>query len=141
MTPKRQHQQSKDRSPYGSHLVFVYGTLRRGFWNHDLLAKSIFLGCGKTKHLYAMYVDGIPYVVKEEVSQIVGEVYAVGKETLEELDCLENHPSWYERQEVEIALGDGQQMIAWLYFSTQAKGKLNKDGDYSTWSKSHTLNA
>jgi gamma-glutamylaminecyclotransferase len=112
-------------------LVFVYGTLRRGFWNHRLLSKAEFVGAGKTKARYAMYVDGIPYVVKEEVSQIVGEVYAVDRETLDDLDCLEGHPSWYERHEVGIKLEDGQQRVAWMYLSRQGRGKLNVAGDYA----------
>ncbi|MGO8679229.1 MAG: gamma-glutamylcyclotransferase [Limisphaerales bacterium] len=130
MTAKRQHQQRKDQPASGSHLVFVYGTLRRGCWNHGLLAKAEFVGAGKTKRRYAMYVDAIPYVVKEEVSQIVGEVYAVDQGTLRDLDSLEGYPSWYERQEVDVALDDGRQIVAWMYFSRQPQGKLNRGGDF-----------
>jgi len=130
MTAKRQHQHRKDQSNGNSRFVFVYGTLRRGFWNNRLLAKSVFLGSGKTKHLYAMYVGGIPYAVKEEVSQIVGEVFGVDQETLEDLDRLEAHPSWYERQEVEVVLDDGQELVAWMYFSRQAQGELRASGDF-----------
>jgi len=92
----------------------LWETLRRGCWNHRLLAKAEFVGAGKTKHGYAMYMDGIPYVVKEEISRIVGGVYAVDQGTLEGLDSLEGHPSWYERGEVDVVLEDGRQMAAWL---------------------------
>jgi gamma-glutamylcyclotransferase (GGCT)/AIG2-like uncharacterized protein YtfP len=71
MTAKRKPRQREGQSTGGSHLVFVDGTLRRGFWNHDLLAKSVFLGSGKTKHRYAMDVDAIPSVVKEAVSCVL----------------------------------------------------------------------
>ncbi|ENN95562.1 AIG2 family protein [Methanocaldococcus villosus KIN24-T80] len=40
--------------------IFVYGTLRRGFWNNKLLKNSKFIGKGRTKEKYAMYADIIP---------------------------------------------------------------------------------
>jgi gamma-glutamylcyclotransferase (GGCT)/AIG2-like uncharacterized protein YtfP len=94
------------------------------------LARAEFVGAGKTKHRYATYVDGIPYVVKEEVSQIAGEAYAVDQGTLGGLDALEGHPSWYERQEVDVVLEDGRQVVAWMYFPKQKQGKLNETGDF-----------
>lgn len=51
--------------------VFVYGSLRKGFWNHEpYLKNSKFIGKGKTKEKYAMYVNIIPYVVENEKSLI-----------------------------------------------------------------------
>lgn len=64
-----------------------------------------------------MYVDGIPYVtMNEAISRIQGEVYSVDDNTLRKLDSLEQHPEWYYREKVDIALdGQGTFVSAWLY--------------------------
>ena len=66
-----------------THLVFVYGTLRKGQWNHYLLDRSKFLGMAKTKKRYALYGDGVPFLSRTRaVSQVTGEVYSVDDATL-----------------------------------------------------------
>ena len=94
------------------HLVFVYGTLKKGFSNHRLLASSELLGAAQTVKMYAMYSTGVPIVVKDEsISPIFGELYRVDEVTLVYLDSLEGHPDWYRREEVEVLLeaeGEGQ---------------------------------
>ncbi len=115
--------------------VFVYGTLCQGFSNHCYLATSKFLGKGRTKDKFALYVNGIPFVVmREPISQIHGEMYEVDDTTLQTLDSLEGHPSWYKRKEVEIILDDGSHstVIAWLYFNKDNSGKLVSSGIYSS---------
>jgi len=116
------------------HLVFVYGTLRRGCSNHSLLEGARCVGHGKTVERYAMYATSIPFVAKDEtVCQIVGEVYAVGKRTLKGLDQLEGSPESYVRERVKIILEDGRSVVAWSYFCREPSGQLVKDGDYIAW--------
>ena len=112
--------------------VFVYGSLRKGFWNHEAYLKnSKFIGKGKTKEKYAMYADIIPYVVEnEKISHIVGEVYEIDKETLKRIDCLEGHPNHYIRKKVPIILETGEELEAWLYFYPEPYGILVESGDY-----------
>ena len=111
-------------------LVFVYGTLRRGHGNHLLLESSRFIDAGLTKEKYAMYANGIPFVNDdEEVSNIFGEVYQVSKHTLNMLDLLEGHPSWYKRKKI-IVCGSKKKHHAWLYFNNSKSGILIKSGDY-----------
>ena len=82
-----------------NHQILVYGTLNQGFHNHYLLEQSDFIGTGWTVEKYAMYHNGIPYVVKDQpVSRIKGEVYSIDDETLAILDQLERHPEWYCRE-------------------------------------------
>ena len=115
-----------------SELLFVYGTLKRGFGNHYYLKDAIFLGRGRTKERYAMYELSIPYVVKDErVSHIVGEVYEVGRDTLKRIDMLEGHPFAYKRERVVVVLEDGTEVSAWLYFWEGCKrGNFNESGEY-----------
>jgi gamma-glutamylcyclotransferase (GGCT)/AIG2-like uncharacterized protein YtfP len=115
----------------GKHLVFVYGTLRRGSWNHSLLRTSRYVGKGRTRKRYALYADSVPYVVKgESVTQIAGEVYEVNDSMLKSLDGLERHPDWYERELVAVVLEDGSDVIAWMYFYPKPRGNPVPSGDY-----------
>ncbi|MDQ7056677.1 MAG: gamma-glutamylcyclotransferase family protein [Persephonella sp.] len=111
-------------------FVFVYGTLRKGFWNHSFLGNSRFLGYGKTKEKYSLYADSIPYVVKEPLTQIKGEIYEVDDETLQRLDELEGHPSFYKRELVDVITEDGKLIKAWIYFYPYKNGHLIQSGDY-----------
>ncbi len=111
-------------------LIFVYGTLKQGFHNHYLLEQSKYVGTGWTSEKYAMYQDGIPYVVKDEsVSRIQGEVYSIDDETLESLDRLERHPEWYNREQVEVAMDLADEiLLAWLYFNPTPDGEIVESG-------------
>jgi gamma-glutamylaminecyclotransferase len=111
--------------------VFVYGTLRRGFWNSFLLSNAERLGPARTRHRYALYVNRIPYAVRDEaVSLLVGEVYRVDGPTLAHIDGFKGHPYWYRRERVPVVLADGREVEAWLYFSRHPTGRLVSSGDY-----------
>jgi gamma-glutamylcyclotransferase (GGCT)/AIG2-like uncharacterized protein YtfP len=110
--------------------LFVYGTLRRSYWNHRYIAHCRFIGKGLTKEKYAMFCNGIPFVCKEpKVSRIVGELYEVDEKTLQAIDRLEGHPDWYIRELTQVEV-DGKTYTAWLYFCPEAKGVLIESGDY-----------
>lgn len=96
--------------------VFVYGTLRRGYWNHDLLGLSSFLGEAKTVRKGWLYVpNSIPFLnFDKNGEQVVGELYAVDDETLKDLDSLEGHPDFYRREVEEIEI-DGGTLSANIY--------------------------
>jgi gamma-glutamylcyclotransferase (GGCT)/AIG2-like uncharacterized protein YtfP len=109
--------------------VFVYGTLRKGFSNHErFLNNSKCLGTYKTSQKYIMHSGGsIPFVSKapkkvpndlsdfismrSKFCKVLGEVYEVDDDTLLSLDRLEGHPTWYRREEIPIE-GFGK---AWMY--------------------------
>lgn len=91
--------------------VFVYGTLKRGYGNHRLLAgRSIFIGddsiAGKLFDL-----GPFPAAQKGE-GKIYGEVWMIGPHTLKSLDTLEGHPEFYKREPVTTQAGHE----AWVYF-------------------------
>ena len=103
-------------------FVFVYGTLMRGQINHELLAGAEFIGEGVTSKAFGFYagpdrgVDAdelpqIPYAYEQPASgdepvQVQGEVWEVDAATLAELDKLEGHPDWYQRQSVRVLISE-----------------------------------
>ena len=79
-----------------SHRVFVYGTLKRGFYNHRLLREmdAKFLGEALTREPMRMVLGeyGIPYLMRGEAdgsAVVPGELWEVGDEGLDALDVLE----------------------------------------------------
>jgi len=119
----------------GKHMIFVYGTLKRGFGNNRLLSGSKFVGEARTEGKFALYESGIPFVIEDEqVSQVSGEVYEVDEKTLSRLDRLEGHPNWYCRKMVNVSIiSEGNDKVggtccAWLYFFPKRQGQLVKSG-------------
>lgn len=111
-----------------SQLIFVYGTLRQGFYNHKLLRGQEFLGYASTANRFNMFRTAdtespFPVVMLEgradKVGAIFGEVYAVAPSCLRELDYLESNGTMYKRHltPVTIARKDGttKQLHAWMY--------------------------
>jgi gamma-glutamylcyclotransferase (GGCT)/AIG2-like uncharacterized protein YtfP len=97
------------------HLVFVYGTLRRGG------ARAMSIRFPGAKFIADAEVSGSLYdlgaypglLLNESDSSVVGEVYEVDDEILNELDEFEAS-SDYRRKQVEISLGD-HRMACWTY--------------------------
>jgi len=61
---------------------------------------------------------------------VTGEVYSVDDATLKRLDQLEGHPDAYRREQAEVVLEDGTELIAWIYFFDTAEGNLVESGDF-----------
>jgi gamma-glutamylaminecyclotransferase len=113
-------------------LLFVYGTLRRGFANHEAyLADAVFMGDAVTEEGFALFVEDFPYLVKRpKVSRIVGELYRVDGPTLKDIDCLEGHPDNYRREQIQVVTDLGVHHWAWTYFYPEPRGRLLMSGDY-----------
>lgn len=97
------------------HLVFVYGTLRRG----GVGAMSIRFP--NSKFIADAKVSGSLYdlgaypglLLNESNSLVIGEVYEVDDEILNKLDAFEA-ASYYWRKQVEISLG-AHRKVCWTY--------------------------
>ena len=115
------------------HLLFVYGTLKHGFDNHNLIDGSYFVGTGRTVQRFAMYKQIVPYVTKAEaISPIHGELYRVHSSVLDMLDLFEGNPVWNCREQVEVVLDqDHSTVIAWMYFNDTPQGELVPSGVYT----------
>ena len=97
------------------HLVFVYGSLRSGSVRSMSLRfpESKFIANAKVKG--SLYDLG-PYPglqLDESGSWVIGEVYEVNDELLQQLDEFESSSN-YLRKQVEIPLG-AQRSMCWTY--------------------------
>ncbi len=102
--------------------VFVYGTLRSGQPNHYHLRGQHLLGQARTTPSFNLVSLGhFPAMIHGGTTAVIGEVYEVDGQALEDMDRLEGHPGFYRRE--SIALEDGRQVLAYL---------LPKDQSYNT---------
>jgi gamma-glutamylcyclotransferase (GGCT)/AIG2-like uncharacterized protein YtfP len=110
-------------------LLFVYGSLKKGFDNHDLLSKSAKrLGKATTVGKFAMYEDSFgnyPFLVKQPISKIEGELYEIKrKELLDAIDEFEGAPEYYQRKKIRIKSHHGEN-VAFTYI--REKIDIDKD--------------
>ena len=90
-----------------SHLIFVYGTLKRGLCRAHFLAGQHFVGVARSLPLYRMFncgsYPGLRSAPQDGLS-IVGELWSVDSECLARLDREEGvHEGLYARQAIEMA--------------------------------------
>ena len=95
-------------------LVFVYGSLKKGFDNHHLLSKSAKrLGKALTVGKFGMFEDSFgnyPYLIPVPKMRIHGELYLIErKDLLERLDAFEGAPEYYERKKILVKSHHGTQ--------------------------------
>lgn len=110
--------------------VFVYGSLRKGLNNHDVLGDSKFVGACRLSGGFTMYDLGpFPALLKGGDYKPYGEVYSVDDATLKRLDILEGVPHFYNRKKFSTKYG-----TAWVYYMTdesQVKGDpIVQSGDW-----------
>jgi len=88
-------------------LLFVYGSLKKGFDNHNLLTKyAKRIGKAITIGKFGMFEDSFgnyPYLVPVPKMRIHGELYLIErKELLDKLDQFEGAPEYYERKKILV---------------------------------------
>ncbi|XP_011310621.1 putative gamma-glutamylcyclotransferase CG2811 isoform X2 [Fopius arisanus] len=133
--------------------VFVYGTLKSGQPNHELLISSSngyakFIGIGKTLNKYPLVIASkynIPFLLKQPGvgHQVLGEVYDVDSKMMDKLDELEEHPRFYLRTEEDIIMAKDSKDVnvekigcvtkAWTYFLPKFQSYLLELPMYSSY--------
>ena len=115
--------------------VFVYGSLKRGFINHHVMAGTEFLGAGVTQPGFAMLGLGRYPGVVRGTAVIAGEVFAVPAPRMGRLDRLEDNGRVYRREVIPIRLPSGV-VDAWIYLYLLARGHkkpVKPRGNVVTW--------
>ncbi|UYV60833.1 GGACT [Cordylochernes scorpioides] len=115
-------------------LVFVYGTLKSGEPNHDLIKSSStgarLVGRAKTCHRWPLIIASrynIPYLLhcRDKGEHVLGEVYEVDDDMLAKLDELECHPDYYTRRKEPVhLLSTSTEITPWIYFLRDYKPEL-----------------
>jgi gamma-glutamylcyclotransferase (GGCT)/AIG2-like uncharacterized protein YtfP len=125
-----------------THLIFIYGSLRRGS------ARAMSLKFPQSKFIAEARVNGSLYDLgaypglllnDDSNSLVIGEVYEVDDETLSELDKFEASSDYWRRQ-VEISVGAKRRM-GWTYApkpeSCSARSLISS-GDWIEYAKTKT---
>lgn len=97
------------------HKVAVYGTLKHGFGNHDLLSLTSLVGTAWLKGWKMYHLGAYPAITPSEdpQDQIWCEVYEdISDEEFERLDGLEGYPRLYNRKQVSVCGHDD----VWVYY-------------------------
>lgn len=123
--------------------IFVYGTLKTGGWNHDLLQDCRFVGRASPKGFILIDMGGCPGMVPGKpgyhahYDDAIGELYAVAEEiyprTIERLDALENNGITYVRVQIEVEIiksGTIKECTTYLYMPTYPKEIIVKLGEW-----------
>ncbi|GGK35235.1 branched-chain alpha-keto acid dehydrogenase [Caldalkalibacillus thermarum] len=127
---------------YNDILVSVYGTLRKGDYNHHFLQNATLVAdnCWTNGRLYDTGC-GYPALVPHPTERVIGEVYVVDEATLNQLNELEGYnvegeDNLYERtiQKVFDNRSNSSHLLeAYVYIFTNEKAgdlPLIKCGDW-----------
>lgn len=128
--------------------VFVYGTLRRGFPNHDVLKglRARWLGVARTAQALPLVVPrerictnpgcrfihqmGVLCDRPGEGQRVEGDLFEVDDLALQSMDRLENYDpknpgsSTYRRRSIEVEGPSGESRMAECYFAADASPYL-----------------
>ncbi|XP_072030127.1 uncharacterized protein [Amphiura filiformis] len=105
------NQQTGDKT---NHIVFVYGTLRRGHKNQYVLTErgngqAVYVGQARTVEKWPLVIGtkfNIPFVLYKPGygHNVIGEIYKVDNKMLKHLDWFEDSPSWYKRRKLFVTM-------------------------------------
>lgn len=129
----------KRTSSYEQYL-FVYGSMKKSFQNHERLKNAEYIGDFQTVGHYSMYADTskmFPYVVQDEKRfRIQGELYKiVSKKDFDAIDVLEGVPDFYFRKQISVIEIEGNRKYsAWIYFrSSNNPRRLVRTNPIQIW--------
>ena len=116
-------------------LVFAYGSLKEGFYNHTLLSDSQLIGTGMTCREFTMHDMGaFPVVTLEPSYKIEGELYKVTDEVFKTLNSL-----GCNRVLTPIILDGGMSFTPHMYYYSSSPGIRGSKQTTGVWSKTMTI--
>lgn len=98
-------------------LLFVYGTLKKGYPLHSTFSHldAMLIGPYETEKNYTMYdLGSYPAVTVGGLASIKGEIYAI--KSITPFDLVEGYPNLYNRCKIHTPYGD-----AWMYIMPPMK--------------------
>ncbi len=113
-------------------LIFVYGTLKKGFINHRVIKEASFKETVTTSDKFVISVDGtygFPYLLEynNKGKYIQGEIYEIDESLECELDYFEGVPDLYVKKDINISGYDN----VTAYFSNSEKEEAIIEYSYS----------
>jgi len=125
----------------GKTLLFVYGSMKRGFRNNIRLDKEVYFGDAITKEKYCMFPSvnfTYPYALKEDKRwQLKGELYDITNIDISVIDDFEGVPKFYYRESIEIIWRD-QVTKAFIYFrSNENPNSYEKELALDEWTQEY----
>jgi gamma-glutamylcyclotransferase (GGCT)/AIG2-like uncharacterized protein YtfP len=119
-----------------THNVFVYGTLKRGLYNHYWIQDGSYLGRRRLIGARLHNLGRFPMALLTESDAVIhGELYRVSEAGLRHLDQLEGYPSFYDR--TEVRLSDGS--TAWIYHGTSQQVAPHPEVPLGDWDTTPVL--
>ncbi|EPC01420.1 hypothetical protein L861_05115 [Litchfieldella anticariensis FP35 = DSM 16096] len=127
------------------HLLFVYGTLKRGFTNHGpYMTTARFLDTATTCHPFPLVLHGVSHTpvlidARGRGHRVSGELFRVDNPTLGKLDRLEgvNEQDGYRRQRLMITDSRGGMHSVWGYFKSPARAEDVRSQPLAVYDKRH----
>jgi gamma-glutamylaminecyclotransferase len=108
-------------------LIFVYGTLKRGYANHHFISGQAFAGTAQTPPGYTLYdLAGYPGMVRQgdDVKGVFGEVWSVDDECLLRLDELEGvAEGLYSREAVALGVPFEKETVEAYFYLKGTDGR------------------
>ncbi len=130
----------KPKSEKKKHLIFVYGTLKRGCSNHHFLTGQEFIGEARTAPGFRLYdLRGHPGIVvhADDREGVIGEVFAVDAAALVRLDGLEGLAEGiYRRELLPLLPPFANQGIEGYIYNRSVKGRKDLGGMWQEKAKS-----
>ncbi len=110
--------------------IFVYGTLKRGYCNHNFIKSSQFIGNAYIKGYDLYDLKDYPAIIKSTDDECIvyGEVYQISEQTLQLIDQLEDEGDLYNRVQT-VANVDGQDILVSTYQYAQDISAYQKIGE------------
>ena len=109
-------------------LLFVFGTLKKGFPNFHLNRARLIEARCKTQLAYPLYLVGSrysPWLIDEpgKGDKVEGELYQVSPQQLAAMDQLERieRSDGYRRQIIQVCTRDNRQWEAFCYLKPPAQ--------------------
>ena len=124
------------------HKVFVYGTLIAGEANAHWAGNARRQKAWTTGTIYDTGCR-FPAFVKRGRTHIKGEVLTVDDDGFKSMDRLEGYPRLYRREQIQVHLVGGGNVLAWVYIMNNLRkdAPVIESGDWVAYRKAGYRNA